>query len=334
MKLLIDSFWRAVMYCVYPRVVGLSFLPLVLIVALSWGLGYAYWDTAVSSVRAWLEVSSWLTVVWRWLEDIGLPDLKTVVAPLVVILAVTPLVVVASLLAVALLMTPALARLVADRRFPDLQRKQGSTWLYGMVWTLLSLLLALGAFLLTLPLWLVPPLAMLLPALIWGWLTYRVMVVDVLAEFASTEERHVLMGRHRMSLLSMGVITGLMGAAPSLVWASGALFAAAFVILVPVAIWIYTLVFAFSSLWFAHYTLAALQALRQEPYTTASTAGTAASAASAASASTFASAHPFAKPNENAVPPSPHTQARWAPLASDSANGRPDITDVESRPSR
>jgi hypothetical protein len=48
------------------------------------------------------------------------------------------------------------------------------------------------------------------------------------------------------------------------VWASGALFAAAFVILVPVAIWIYALVFAFSSLWFSHYGLAALQALRAE----------------------------------------------------------------------
>ena len=54
------------------------------------------------------------------------------------------------------------------------------------------------------------------------------------------------------------------GAAPSIVWASGALFAAAFVILVPVAIWIYTLVFAFSSLWFAHYCLAALEKLRAE----------------------------------------------------------------------
>jgi hypothetical protein len=60
-----------------------------------------------------------------------------------------------------------------------------------------------------------------------------------------------------------------MGAAPSLVWASGALFAAAFVILVPVAIWIYTLVFAFSSLWFAHFALAALHALREEPHTAA-----------------------------------------------------------------
>jgi hypothetical protein len=36
------------------------------------------------------------------------------------------------------------------------------------------------------------------------------------------------------------------------------------VILVPVAIWIYTLVFAFSSLWFAHFSLYALQSLRAE----------------------------------------------------------------------
>jgi hypothetical protein len=32
--------------------------------------------------------------------------------------------------------------------------------------------------------------------------------------------------------------------------------------LVPLAIWIYTLVFAFSALWFSHYALSALQAMR------------------------------------------------------------------------
>ncbi len=265
MKLLIDSFWRAAMYCLMPRVIGLSLLPLVLTVALSGFLGYMYWDAAVLMVQRWLEASSWLEGVWRWLEGVGFANLKTVVAPLLVIFSVTPLVVVVSLLAVSFLMTPALTRMVKGRRFPQMQRKQGASFLHSVGWSLLSVLLALGAFLLTLPLWLVPPLAMLLPALVWGWLTYRVMAFDVLAEFASQDERHTLMARHRMRLLAIGVITGLMGAAPSLVWASGALFAAAFVILVPVAIWIYTLVFAFSSLWFAHYALAALQTLRDEP---------------------------------------------------------------------
>jgi hypothetical protein len=55
-----------------------------------------------------------------------------------------------------------------------------------------------------------------------------------------------------------------MGAFPSLVWASGAVFAAAFLVLIPLAIWIYALVFAFTSLWFAHYSLGALEALRAE----------------------------------------------------------------------
>ena len=265
MRLLIESFWRAAFYCLYPRVIVLSLLPLVLTVVLAGTLGYWFWDAAVGEVRVWLETSSLLGSVWQWLEQAGAPNLKTVVGPLLVIFSVTPLVVVVSLLAVSVLMTPALTRMVMGRRFPQMQRKQGASFLHSVGWSLLSVLLALGAFLLTLPLWLVPPLAMLLPALVWGWLTYRVMAFDVLAEFASQDERHTLMARHRMSLLAIGVITGLMGAAPSLVWASGALFAAAFVILVPVAIWIYTLVFAFSSLWFAHYALAALQALRHEP---------------------------------------------------------------------
>ena len=63
---------------------------------------------------------------------------------------------------------------------------------------------------------------------------------------------------------AMGVLTGYLGAAPGLVWASGVMFVALAPVLVPVAIWIYTLVFAFAALWFAHYALAALQALRAE----------------------------------------------------------------------
>jgi hypothetical protein len=62
----------------------------------------------------------------------------------------------------------------------------------------------------------------------------------------------------------MGVVCGYLGASPNLIWAMGAGFAPAFVLLVPVAIWIYTLVFAFASLWFSHYCLAALQGLRDQ----------------------------------------------------------------------
>lgn len=265
MRLLMDSFWRAAFYCLNPRVIALSVLPLLVMVLLSGALGYWFWDLAVARVQDALETFSLLAPVWRWLEGVGVANLKTVVAPLLVIFSATPLLVMASLLAVSLFMSPALTRLVAERRFAGLARQAGASVWRSLGWTMASMLLALGAMVLTLPLWLVPPMAMVLPPLIWGWLTYRVMAYDVLGEYASAPEREAVMARHRLSLLAMGVFTGLMGGAPSVVWASGALFAAAFVILIPVAIWIYMLVFAFSSLWFAHYTLAALQALRAGP---------------------------------------------------------------------
>ena len=99
---------------------------------------------------------------------------------------------------------------------------------------------------------------LILPPLIWGWLTYRVMSFDALADYASADERRAILKSHRWPLLAIGVLCGYMGAAPAVVWASGVLFAALFVVLVPLAIWIYTFVFVFSSLWFAHYCLAAL----------------------------------------------------------------------------
>jgi len=265
MGLFLDSFWRAVAYCLHPRVIALSFLPLVIMVALSLGLGYFYWDAALQWVRAALESSDLMNSVWDWLQGVGAGKLKTVVAPLIVIFAVTPLIVLLSLLVVAALMTPALTRLVAERRFAQLERKHGGSLAMSIAWSLGSTVLALVALVVSLPLWLVPPLILVLPPLIWGWLTYRVMAFDALSDHASRPERREVIRRHRMRLLGIGVLTGYLGAAPSILWASGALFAAAFVILVPLAIWIYTLVFAFSSLWFAHYCLSALERLRAEP---------------------------------------------------------------------
>lgn len=264
MKNVMDSFWRAVAYCIHPKVILLSLLPLILMAVIVMGLGAMYWELAVSQVRAWIDASSVMGWASIWLERMGLLNLKAVIAPLIIIFAVTPLVMIMSLVAVSFMITPALVNLVSDRRFPNLVKKQGGSLLQSVGWTMLSVSLSLMVFVLTLPLWWLPFVAFILPPLIWGWMTYRVMAYDVLAEHATKPERIELMSRYRFQLLGMGVVTGMMGAAPSVIWASGALFAAAFVILIPIAVWIYTLVFIFSSLWFAHMLMQALDDLRQE----------------------------------------------------------------------
>jgi hypothetical protein len=264
MNLLFDSFWRALAYGLKPRVILLSFLPLLLMTGLALGLGNFYWDSLLASVRLWLESSTLMGSMTGWMQSFGMGDLKAVLAPLIVIFAVTPLIVVLSLMVVSLLMAPALTLLVAKNRFPSLERKRGGSLLASLWWSLVSTLLALVALVVSVPLWLIPPLILILPPLIWGWLTYRVMAFDALAEHANTEERREIFRRHRISLLGIGLFCGYLGAAPSLIWASGVLLVAAFVVLVPLAIWLYTMVFAFASLWFAHFCLAALHLLREE----------------------------------------------------------------------
>jgi fatty acid desaturase len=90
------------------------------------------------------------------------------------------------------------------------------------------------------------------------------MAFDALSDFASRAERQELFKRYRWPLLAMGVFAGYLGAAPSLVWSFGFVAVALAPILVPVSIWLYTLLFAFSSLWFTHFGLKALQDLRAE----------------------------------------------------------------------
>ncbi|MFT7774644.1 EI24 domain-containing protein [Roseateles sp.] len=262
MQGLADSFWRAAAYCLHPRVIALSLLPLLIAGVLVFGFMYFFWEGAVAGVRATLE--SWLLIesLLQWLDTMGLQSFRSALSALVVLAGVLPVVVVLSLLLVALCMTPAIVGLVAQRRFTLLERKRGGTLLQSIATSLGATVIALVLILLSMPLWLIPPLVMVLPPLIWGWLAYRVFGFDVLAEHASADERRTLLREHRIPMLTMGVICGYLGAAPSLIWAVSALTIVLAPFVVLLAIWLYTLVFAFSTAWFTHYALAALQARR------------------------------------------------------------------------
>ena len=263
MKDLLDAFWRAAAYCLHPRVILLSLAPLLLAGGLTLALGWFFWEPAVAGARATLEGWSLIDAFLKWLESLGGTGLRTLLAPLIVVALVLPLVVVLSLLMVALFMAPALVSLVAKRRFADLERLRGASLSQAVLWSLGCTLVAIIALVLSIPLWFVPPLILLLPPLIWGWLTCRVMAFDALAEHASAAERRQVLRERRWPLLAIGVVCGYLGAAPTLLWAVGAATLIFAPLLVLVSVWLYTLVFAFAALWFAHYALAALQQLRR-----------------------------------------------------------------------
>jgi Etoposide-induced protein 2.4 (EI24) len=259
---LLDSFWRAAAYCLHPKVIALSLLPLAIVGGLAAALGYFFWEPAVAAVRATLDDWTLLDTLFGWLRSIGGGSWSSVIAPLVIVALAVPAFVVLSLLVAALLMTPAIVRLVAARRFPLLETRQGGSFWSSLVWSIACTCVAGVALIVSIPFWFVPPLVLVLPPLIWGWLTYRVLAFDVLARHASRDERTQLLRAERVPLFGIGIVCGALGAAPSLLWAMSAMTLVFAPLLILVSIWLYTLVFAFSSLWFAHYLLAALQRLR------------------------------------------------------------------------
>ncbi|MBV7416878.1 EI24 domain-containing protein [Comamonas sp. CMM03] len=267
MNLLIASFVRALGNCLHRKVIAWSLFPLLLMALLAALLSWLFWQPALHWTVQTLEGVGWLGAVWHWMQERGLSWGVEVLGSVLLVLAATGLLVVLVLMLVSLFMTPKLVEWVAERRFPLLERKQGGHWWQALAWALGSTLIALVVLVLSIPLWFIPPLVLVVPPLVWGWLTYRVMAFDALAEHASQAERQAVLTRFRMPLLGMGVVCGVMGAAPSVVWASGVVFVALFWLLVPLAIWIYALVFALSSLWFAHFCLAALEQLRREAVT-------------------------------------------------------------------
>lgn len=267
MQKTMDAFWRAAAYCLHPRVIWLSLLPLIVAVGLGLGLAYFFWEPVLADIRQALD--HWSLSQWAlgWLDTMGASGFRAVVAPLIVVALSIPLLVLLSLWLVAALMMPALVRLVVSRRFGHLAVRGRAPWWSSLGWALGATAWALLWLIISLPLWLIPPLAFVLPPLIWGWLTYRVMSFDALAEHATPDEREVLLREHRGPLLAIGIVSGYLGAAPSALWALSALTLVLAPFLMVITVWLYTLVFAFSSLWFAHYLLAALDDLRRTPIT-------------------------------------------------------------------
>ncbi|ARU04101.1 hypothetical protein CCO03_04895 [Comamonas serinivorans] len=257
-----------------PRTWAYVVLPILLLGLLVGGVSVLFWDEASSGLLRWL--SGWAMVeavqhhMTRWFGHAAwLGDVGGVLVGLMLAMALYTVALLCAVVVASAVLAPLVARDVARRRFGGLARRGETTFWQSVVWSASALARAMLYLLISLPLWWVPGVHFIVPPLIWGWLNARVMGFDVLSDFATGLELRELLRTRRRDLVLMGVVTGLLGAAPAVVWASGLLFAAFFAVLMPLAAMIYMAVLVFTALWFAHYTLDELQLLRDKNGSTA-----------------------------------------------------------------
>jgi Etoposide-induced protein 2.4 (EI24) len=269
MRGVLNAYGRAVLSQLHGRMLILSAVPFALSIAV-WGVVLYF---TLQPLLDWLTGHFFEFELYEyssaWLETIGLAVLKTVVVPLFAMLLLLPLMILTALIFIGVAAVPAIVRHVGTRHFPHLEKKQGGSLVKGIGKAISLFLVFIVIWLCLLPLYAVPPLAIASSALLWGWLTSRVMSYDALSEHASEEEIAVIQRERKWGLLAIGVASGAAGSLPAIVWIGGAaLSVVLFPFLLAAAVWIYVLIFIFTALWFQYYCLEALSQLRARSTTT------------------------------------------------------------------
>ena len=259
---LLRSFGRALSSVFHPAMLILTFVPF-LVAALAWGaVLYLFWQPLLDLMRGALANWPSMNYVYHLFDVLGFGGLRATIAPFLVIILTIPLIVITVLLLIVAISMPRVIRHLSKRQYAMLELRRGGSWYGSLFHSLVTTFVCLIVMVVTLPLWLIPPFFALIPPLLWGWLTYRVMTYDALALHASVEERRALVRSHRLPLLVIGVVSGLLGSLPTAIWAVSAWLLLFFPVLAAVTIWIYAFILVFTALWFGHYCLRALQRMR------------------------------------------------------------------------
>jgi len=224
----------------HPRILWLMVWPMLIALAV-WGTVMLFTGAqAVAMLSGWMQ--QWIqsgTFFVRW--DVG--GVITFAAKVLVFLMFIPLVWLTVLLILSMFGMPAMVEHVAARRFPQLARRRGGSFA-GSAWNDAVALAGLaGLGLVSIPLWLVPPLWPLIPVAMMGWLNQRVLRYDALAEHASADEMRRIFAARRGALFVLGATLALLAYVPLVGFVAPVLFGLAFI----------------------HLLLEELQALREAP---------------------------------------------------------------------
>ena len=206
MEAVLNALGRAARSLVHPVILVILLVPMGIAAILWLGIAWAYWDTWTAAIQSLLVeygTNSWTA---RW----DVTEVAAVFAVAVILMLLAPVIIITALLIATVFAMPVLVSHVTRRDYPSLERRKGGT-LLGSVW---NAFVAIGLFLvlwvITIPLWLLGPLAAVLPLLLSAYLNQRLFRYDALSEHASREEMQQIFMEARGKLFLLGLITGLL----------------------------------------------------------------------------------------------------------------------------
>lgn len=234
---------RALSSQLHPKMLMAIFLPFAVALVGSILLLWLFW----TPLTGWLDTSvfdgSYVDTLDGWLAKIGLFSLKLYLVPLVALLVLLPMAGILGLAIAAIFIMPLVLRHLETREYAGLERRGSLVATYGWWNAIWVMTVFVVGWIVTLPLWLIPPMPLILPVFWWAFAFSKMLRVDALLEHADAQERRYLWKRYNRHYWLLGLIMSLINLFP-LTW-----------LVLP----------TLSALVFAHFSLEALRQLRHLP---------------------------------------------------------------------
>ncbi len=179
----------------YPQILILFILPFLISIAvvclglwLTWDFWFAlfhqgltglqpYWIQLLNHSPSFLQNSfAVLSIVSSW------------VLILILLALAFPVVILLNLVLVSTLANTYLVQFVAQKFYPELQKKGHSRFLKSLINTFSASLIYLFLCLITLPFWMIPQVGGLIYLILMAWLNQKICTFEALTEFSSDDE--------------------------------------------------------------------------------------------------------------------------------------------------
>lgn len=196
----------------HPKMLALMLGPMLAALLFWLAAALFFWEVWVNRLTEVMQNG----FVQQWLAHGVLAVPSHYLISILLILLLLPAIYVTALLITSILAMPMMVAHVAQRAYPQLEYRHGGSTMGSVLNSVLATTAYIVAWVITLPLWLLPPLAIIVPLLLLAYFNQRLFRYDALAEHASQIEYKHIVAHDKKDYLLLGVAVGVLQFVPVL----------------------------------------------------------------------------------------------------------------------
>ncbi len=212
MRSVVSALVEALKTLLNPKMLALVLWPILLAIIAWLAIAFFYWASWADSLTALIQA----TPLEKWMHQGYFATASSYLVKFILAVLLLAAVYLTAMLITAIFVMPIMVNHMAQKYYPDLERKKGGTIADSVANTVAAIAVYSIGWVLSLPVWLFLPVAIVLPVILMAYLNQRLFRYDALSEHASKQEYEQIIQRAAPKLYSLGAIVGLLNFVPLL----------------------------------------------------------------------------------------------------------------------